>query len=175
LKSLRPLLIIIGIVAIIITTFLTLAQKQQMTAVIKGNVDKRPIDITLNRYQDSQCGMVIDTIKYASEIISPTGNTWFFHDHGGMVKWLDEREFKKDATIWVRSIDSNRWIDGREAHYTRDEDTPMHYGFGAYEQEIEGSISFNEMRLLTLRGETMANPTIRKQLLRDKKGLDGER
>ena len=173
-KSLRPLLIIIGIVAIIIAIFLTLAKKQQMITMIKGNIDKKPIEITLHKYQDSQCGMVIDTIKYASEVVSPNGKTWFFHDHGGMVKWLDEREFKNSATIWVRSMDTNRWIDGRGAYYTRDEDTPMHYGFGAYEKKRENTISFQQMRLLTLRGETMENPIIRKQLLKEKKELNGE-
>ncbi len=173
-KSLKPLLIITGIIAIIIAIFLTLAQKEQMITMIKGNTNRQPINIALHKYQDSQCGMVIDTIKYTSEIISPNGKTWFFHDHGGMIKWLDKREFKNKATIWVHSIDTNRWIDGRKAYYTRDEDTPMHYGFGAYEKRKKDTISFEKMKLLTLRGETMVNPIIRKQLLRIKKEHNGE-
>jgi len=50
----------------------------------------------------------------------------------------------------------------------------MHYGFGAYEKKRDNTISFEQMRLLTLRGETMANPIIRKQLLKEKKELNGE-
>jgi nitrous oxide reductase accessory protein NosL len=137
--------------------------------MIKGNIDSKPIDITPYHYQDSQCGMVIDTIKYASEVISNNGKTWFFHDHGGMIKWLEAREFKDSATIWVHSIDTNRWIDAKKAYYTRDENTPMHYGFGAYESKKNDTIPYAKMRLLTLRGETMANPIIRKQLIKSRK------
>ncbi len=173
-KILKPLLIIIAIIVIIVIIFLTLAKKQQMITVIKGNIDKKPIDITLYKYQDTQCGMVIDSIKYVSEVISPIGKTWFFHDHGNMIKWLEARDFKDRATIWVHSIDTGRWIDAKEAYYTRDENTPMHYGFGAYENKRDNTISFDKMRILTLRGETMANPNIRKELLNRKKGINGD-
>ncbi len=60
-----------------------------------------PYQLRLHHYQDSQCGMVIDSLEYASEVIAPNGNTWFFHDHGGMVKWLEERDFKDRAKVWV--------------------------------------------------------------------------
>ncbi len=165
-KALKPVLIIIGIIFIIIIVFLTLAQKQNMITIKKGNISHQAIDIIPYHYQDSQCGMVIDNLKYVSEVISPDGRTWFFHDYGNMIKWIEEREFKDKATIWVHAIDTNRWIDAKKAHYTRDEDTPMKYGFGAYEKRREGTISFNKMRLLTLRGETMLNPIIRKELLK---------
>ena len=171
-KILKPLLIIIAIFVIIVIIFLTLAKKQQMITVIKGNIDKKPIDITLHRYQDSQCGMVIDSLKYASEIVSPIGKTWFFHDHGNMIKWLEARDFRDKATIWVHTIDTNRWIDAKKAYYTRDEETPMRYGFGAYENRKNNTISFEEVRILTLRGETMENPIIRKQLLEIKQNGD---
>ncbi len=168
-KTIKYIAIVGGIVAIIIATILSLSSKQKMITIVKGNINKEPIHIELHKYQDSQCGMVIDEIEYASEVISPDGRTWFFHDHGGMVKWIERQPFKKDATIWVHALDTNRWIDGKKAHYTRDEETPMHYGFGAYEKEKSNTISFEQMRLFTLRGETMENPTIRKQLLKIKK------
>jgi len=172
-KNIKYILTIIGIVATIVAIFLSLSTKQQMVTIQKGNIEHKPINIKLHKYQDSQCGMVIDSIKYASEVISPDGNTWFFHDHGGMIKWLEARPFKNKATIWVHAIDTNRWIDGKKAHYTRDEDTPMHYGFGAYEKSKPNTITFQEMRLLTLRGETMVNPKVRKQLLKAKEDRDG--
>jgi hypothetical protein len=100
-----------SIVAIIIAIFLSISNKQQMVTIQKGNIQHKPIDIKLHKYQDSQCGMVIDSIEYASEVISPDGKTWFFHDHGGMIKWLEPRPFKKEAIIWVHALDTNRWID----------------------------------------------------------------
>ena len=167
-KSLRPLLIILAIIALIVTLFLTLAKKENMVTVFEGNIAKQPIPITLDHYQDSACGMVIDEFDYASQVIAPDGTTWFFHDHGGMVKWLEDRSFKDKAVIWVYARDSKKWIDAHKAFYTRDEETPMLYGFGAYEKPAKDRISFDEMKQYTLRGETMENPRIRQQLLAQK-------
>jgi hypothetical protein len=169
-KIIKPILIIVIFLTAIVTVFITISNRQQMVTIFEGNIAKKPIPIVLNHFQDSDCGMVIDSIEYASQVVAPNGRTWFFHDHGGMIKWLEQKPFKKDATIWVHALDSKRWIDAKEAHYTRNEKTPMEYGFGAYEKNIEGLISFREMQLLTLRGETMANPTIRRELLKDKNG-----
>jgi hypothetical protein len=41
----------------------------------------------------------------------------------------------------------------------------MNYGFGAYESKQDRSIGFDEVILKMLRGEHMANPKIRKQIL----------
>jgi len=168
-KYLRPLLIVLAILGLIVTLFLTLAEKQNMVTVFEGNIAKEPIPMKLNHYQDAECGMVIDELNYASQVIAPDGKTWFFHDHGGMVKWLEERTFKDEAVVWVYSLDTKRWIDGKKAFYTRDEETPMHYGFGAYAKPSEDRITFKQMQEYTLRGETMVNPKIRKQLLEKKK------
>jgi hypothetical protein len=167
-KSLKAILIIGGIVALIVTLFLSLSTKQQMVTLLTGNINKKPLTIILNHYQDSECGMVIDSLEYASQVIDPKGNTWFFHDHGGMVEWLERKAFKDDATIWIYAKDTKRWIDAHKAWYSRDEDTPMHYGFGAYENKKDNLIDFQTMKLHMLRGENMANPTIRKQLQKGK-------
>lgn len=34
--------------------------------------------MVLNKFQDSDCGMVIDTLDYASQVIAPDRKTWFF-------------------------------------------------------------------------------------------------
>ena len=167
-KSLRPLLIILAILGLIVTLFVTLAQKQNMVTVFEGNIAKQPLPLTLNHYQDVSCGMVIDELNYASQVVAPDGKTWFFHDHGGMVKWLEERSFKDEAVIWVYALDKKTWIDGKKAFYTRNEETPMHYGFGAYAKSSNDKISFKQMQEYTLRGETMINPKIRQQLLAKK-------
>ncbi len=164
-KKFAPLFIIIIIVILIITLFLSLGNRQKMVVVKEGNLKKVPLEMKINRYQDSFCGMVITELTYASQVVGSDGKTWFFHDHGDFVEWLKDKPFAKDATIWVMSRDTQRWIDGRKAYYSVNELTPMGYGFGAYEKKGEQMIDFESMRLKVLRGETMKDPKIRKQLL----------
>ncbi|MEA3498031.1 MAG: hypothetical protein U9R16_03115 [Campylobacterota bacterium] len=167
-KKLLPFITIFIIVAIIVTLFLSMSTSQNMTVVYTGNTTKKPIKIVINKFQDSDCGMVIDDITYASQVISPSGKTWFFHDHGGMVHWLENKEFKKDAIIWVMTKDTKRYIDGRKAWYSRTDETPMFYGFGAYENKTTDLIDFETMFLHMVRGEHLANPKIKKMLLEGK-------
>lgn len=167
-KSLRPIFIILAIIVVIVVLFTSLAKHQNMVTVFEGNIAKQPIPLALNHFQDSACGMVIDDLGYASQVVAPDGKTWFFHDHGGMITWLESRTFKDKAVIWVYARDTKTWIDGRKAFYTRDEETPMLYGFGAYSKNASDRIDFKTMREYTLRGETMVNPRIRQQLLNKK-------
>ncbi|SFV70515.1 hypothetical protein MNB_SM-5-939 [hydrothermal vent metagenome] len=164
-KKFMPFIVVGVLIVIIVGVFLSLAKVQNMVVIQKGNTQKLPIKMKLHKYQDSQCGMVIDDLRYASQVIAPDGRTWFFHDHGDFVLWLQGKPFEKDAVIWVMSRDTHRWIDGRKAFYTLNETTPMGYGFGAYEHKKAGMVDFATMRLRMLRGETMKNPKIRKQLL----------
>jgi len=160
--KLATVAMLLGVVAIVVVS---VAKQQNMVVVISGNYDKVPLEIELGRYQDSDCGMIIDTIEYASQVVAPDGKTWFFHDHGGMANWLLQRSFSESAVIWVMSRDSNQWIDGRKAWYSRTDETPMLYGFGAYETKQEGFIDFETMKAMMLRGETLANPIIKRELL----------
>jgi copper chaperone NosL len=164
-QKLLPYFIIIVIVAFIVVLFLSLGTAQKMIVIQEGNMQKKALDVELHKYQDSDCGMVIDTLEYASQVVAPSGKTWFFHDHGGFVQWLEDKEFRDEAVIWVMSKDTLRWIDGKKAYYSLNEITPMGYGFGAYEKKQEGFVAFETMRLRMLRGETMNNPAIRKKLL----------
>ena len=164
-KKFMPFIVVGILVVIIVGVFLSLAKVQHMVVVQEGNTQKLPIKMKLHKYQDSDCGMVIDDLTYASQVIAPDGRTWFFHDHGDFVHWLSNKPFEKSAVIWVMSRDTHKWIDGRKAFYTLNELTPMGYGFGAYEHKKAGMVDFETMRLRMLRGETMKNPKIRKQLL----------
>ena len=164
-KKIRPLLIVLVFVIVIVAIFLSLAKVQNMVVIKEGNLKKIPLEIVLNKYQDSDCGMVIEDMTYVSEVIAPDGKTWFFHDHGGFIHWLEDKPFKNEAKIWVRTKDTKKWIDAKKAYYSLNDITPMGYGFGAYEKSQKGFISFEDMRLKMLRGETMNNPKIRKQLL----------
>ena len=156
---------LIIIIAVIVTLFLSLSTSQNMTVVYTNNNTKEPIPIVLHKFQDSDCGMIIDDMTYVSQIVAPDGKTWFFHDHGGMVHWLENKSFKDSATIWVMSKDTKKYIDGRKAFYSRTDNTPMLYGFGAYEYKKDNLISFEQMSLYMFRGETIANPLIKKRLL----------
>jgi len=160
-----PMLIIGMIVAAIMLVFLSLASTQQMIVVHEGNLDRTPIEMKLDKYQDSDCGMVIEDLEYASQVNAVDGKTWFFHDHGGFVNWLKDKSFKEYVVIWVMSKDSKKWIDAKAAYYSQTDTTPMGYGFGAYEKNQDGFISYDTMTLKMLRGETMNNPLIKKQLL----------
>ncbi|MEA3512247.1 MAG: hypothetical protein U9R37_01455 [Campylobacterota bacterium] len=166
-KKILPFLTILIIVAIIVVLFISMSSVQNMTVVYTKNKEMQPIPIVLGKFQDSDCGMVIDDITYASQVAISDGKTWFFHDHGGMVHWLENKEFKDTAKIWVMTKDTKKYIDGRTAWYSRDEETPMFYGFGAYEHKKskDNLIDFNTMSLYMIRGENMTNPYIKKQLL----------
>lgn len=172
-KSLRAILIVIGVITLIITLFLSLSSNQKMITLVEGNLAKQPIPIILNHFQDTECGMVIDNLNFASQIVAPDGKTWFFHDHGSMVVWLNRKPFKKEAVVWVYAKDTQKWIDGYQAWYSRDEETPMLYGFGAYEKKQSNLIPFETMQLHMLRGETMANPIVRQQLIKQKGESNG--
>lgn len=163
-KQSIPFLIVASILSIIIGVFLSLASTQQMVVVKEGNLKQLPLKMQLHKYQDSDCGMVIEDYEYVSQVISPSGKTYFFHDHGGFVNWLKDKEFKNEAVIWVMSRDSKKYINAKKAYYTLDEITPMGYGFGAYEFQKDGVVDYETMSLKMLRGENMNNPLIKKQL-----------
>ena len=158
-------MIFIIIISVIVILFLSLSTSQNMTVVYKNNLDKKVIPIIVGKFQDSDCGMVIDNLTYSSEVISPTGNTWFFHDHGGMVNWIKDKSFKDEAVIWVMAKDTKHYIKAQNAWYSRTDKTPMLYGFGAYENKKKNFIDFKTMFLYMVRGEHLKNGYIRKRLL----------
>jgi len=167
-KNKAPIIIIAIIISLIIVLFLSISTSENMVVVQTGNTKKKPINIILHKYQDSDCGMVIDDLTYTSQVISASGKTWFFHDHGGMVHWLENKPFKDDAIIWVMAKDTKKYINGKKAWYSRTDKTPMLYGFGAYKQKQKDFIDYDTMRLYMLRGENLTNPLIKKQLLKSK-------
>ncbi len=163
-KKIAPIFVILLFVIVIVFIFLSLGKTRQMVVIKEGNLKQLPLPIELHKYQDSYCGMIIDDMTYVSQVIAKDGKTWFFHDHGDFVLWLENKPFRNNAKIWVMSRDTHEWIDGKKAYYSRDETTPMGFGFGAYENNKDGLVSFEEMRLFTLRGETMQDPKIKKIL-----------
>jgi len=162
-KKIIPLSVVLILVVVIL--FISLASAKKTVVVKDGNIEQLPIEMQVGLYQDSDCKMVINNLIDASQVTIKSGKSWFFHDHGGMIKWLEDKEFRNSAKIWVMSRDTKRWIDAKEAFYSLRDETPMGYGFGAYEKNSDGYVNFDTMRLRMLRGETLRNPLIRKQLL----------
>ncbi|MDD3475368.1 MAG: hypothetical protein PHI38_00715 [Sulfurimonas sp.] len=164
-KKTLPFLFLALFVGTLVLIFIFLASSKKMIVVQEGNFAQIPLEMSAGIYQDSDCGMVIDDLRDASQIIAKDGKSWFFHDHGGFIRWLEDKNLENSIKIWVMSRDTKRWIDAKDAFYSLTDDTPMGYGFGAYEHSSNGLVTFDIMRLRMLRGETLRNPLIRKKLL----------
>ncbi len=165
LKKITPYLTLLLIIIIAIVLFLSMTKNNKLTATIDDNTQKQPIEIIPNKFTDVQCAMTIVDIQYACEVISPSGKTWFFDDIGCLVLWLEDKSFKDEAVLWVKDLDSDKWIDARKAWYSLTNRTPMHYGFAAHVSKKEDVIDFKTMRIKMLQGENLTNPKIRKKLL----------
>lgn len=164
-KRLLPIFTVIILILIIAMIFVSMSDQKKMVVIHEGNHEHKPIDITLNHFQDTMCAMTITTLKHSVQAVAPDGRTWFFDDPGCFALWFKNIEFQKDAIVWVYSNDTNRYINGRTAWYDKTSATAMGYGFGAYEEKKEGMISFDEMLIKMYRGENLINPLIRKKLL----------
>ncbi len=164
-KKILPILTLVIIILIIVIIFLSMSNKKQMVVLKEGNTTQMPLEIVLGKYQDSDCGMVINKMDFVSQVVSNDGKTWFFHDHGGLANWLKDKPFKDSAKIWVMTMDTKKYIDVKSAWFSRTDITPMGYGFGAYENKQDGFISFEEVALKVLRNEDLRNPYIKKELL----------
>ena len=146
--------------------FWFLHAKNQLPTDI-ANSAKVALDFKDNSIQCPQCHMYLGGKTHTAQIITKDAKTHFFDDIGCAMLWLKEQKIEpQSVTIWVYSNDTNHYIDAFKASYTINDETPMHYGFGAYENANtkEGMIDFNEMRLRMLRGENMSDPKIRKKL-----------
>ena len=163
-KKVLPLLVTVVFMAIVAMIVISMAKENQPITIVKGNMGMTPIDIKLNATNDTHCKMIIKSLDNSAEVVSPDGRTWFFDDPGCMVLWMKGKAFKDNAKLWVHTIDTQKWVDAKKAHYGITDHTAMHYGFGARENSVEGTIDYNEMRLRMLRGENLTDPKIRKKL-----------
>lgn len=168
----KKFVFLISFIVMLVLLFTLLSTTQNMVVIKENNIDKKPFNIIPGKFQDSDCGMVIDNMSYISQVVSPDGKTWFFHDHGGMVHWIKDKPFRDSAKIWVMSLDTKKYINGRKAYYSRTDTTPMGYGFGAYEHNKSGLIDYQSMFLHMVRGEDLNNPKVRAKLLGHKNGFN---
>jgi hypothetical protein len=153
----KKVLVVLVFLGIVTALFLWLAKKPHPKIVLTSNHTHQPIELAPHAYQCSECKMPIENEKYAAEVVAPNGKTWFFDDVGCMGAWIAHQPFRREATVWVHALDTHRWVDGRKAWYTVMENTPMGYGFGAYEHRKPGMIRFETMVKRMVEGENMTN------------------
>ena len=116
-----------------------------------------------------KCNMHIDDSKLHSTSLHINNSVHNFDDIGCMILFAKENQLNLNKTeSKVFTNDTNRYIDSSKAYYTTDENSPMGYGFSAYEKEKSNVIKFDKVIINMLRGEHMANPKIRKQTLGSK-------
>jgi len=164
-KAITVPIIVFSILIIIVLIFVGMGKSQQMIVVYEGNANRDPVKMTAGKFQGSECGMLINDLRFASQVVAPDGKTWFFDDNGCMAAWLSDKPFKDEVIIWVKDLPTDEWIDGKLAWYSRTDATPMSYGFGAYRTYQDGYIVFADMQQAMLKGETMANLEFSKQLM----------
>ena len=130
------------------------------------NKAQTPLEFKDNTLQCPQCHMYLVGKKDTAQFVTSKGKTHFFDDIGCFVLWQKEQKIPLEGgKLWVFSRVSKRDIGGFSACYSLIDETPMQYGFAAYERAKEGFIDFEAMRLRMLRGENLSDPRIRKQLL----------
>ncbi|NPA29981.1 MAG: hypothetical protein GXO33_07350 [Epsilonproteobacteria bacterium] len=157
--------IVLIMIALIVSLFLALAQKPHAKIIKTGNTKQAVIEIEPGEYQCAQCKMPVEKREYAAQVAIKNGKTWFFDDIGCMALWLGNQPFRQSAVVWVYTRDTHRWINGRDAWYTQLENTPMGYGFGAYEKHAENTLKLDAVIDHMLKGENLTNHTYAKTLL----------
>jgi len=116
-KKILTILLTVALLVVGAVIFISIYKKDAPIVIAKGNYAQKPLPIKLNKTNDTECAMLIKTERNAAEVALKDGRTWFFDDPGCMVKWLKDKPFKESAKLWVHTLDTNRWIDAREAKY----------------------------------------------------------
>jgi len=123
-------------------------------------------DVDAHKRICPECHMPLKDSNIHTSTIKKDAETVYFDDIGCMILYTHKNHIdlkKVDAEVFTN--DTHKYLDAYKANYTINEKTPMHYGFGAYGLDKKGTILFDEVVLKMLRGENMANPKIRKQIL----------
>ena len=162
----KVILIIFPIVSLVFLLYYNYVSGLKPTDI--ANNKKIALDFKDNEVQCPECHMFLVGKLYTAQAITKDGKTHFFDDPGCLVLWLEERKIDpKDIIIWFYTTDTKKWKKYDEVFFSVKDKTPMLYGFGAYEKNKKGFISFKEMRVRMLRGENLTNPKIRKRILQE--------
>ncbi len=136
-----------------------------------GDGDAHP-KVHWDRDMCAYCKMVVSDRHYVSVVIEPKrSKSYAFDDIGCCIKWFAENRFdwEENAKIFISDSKTGEFIDARKAYYDIGAITPMDYGFSAYKNKNElrfpqRLMSFEDVKLAILRGETMQNPKIKRRL-----------
>lgn len=135
-----------------------------LTFFVNCNADNEKIEV--ENQSCTRCNMSLDSAHLHTAVIINKKGKKLFDDIGCMLIWSHENKIDlKTTQIELFSKDSKKYINSKKAHFTFNEETPMSYGFTAYEKHCDGCIDFNEVVNRMERGEHMANPKTRKHLL----------
>ncbi len=137
-----------------------------LLAVLSGCLSAENKSINQEDSTCPKCHMEIPKSHIHTATITRNKKVYSFDDIGCMILWCSQNSInlpKVEPKVFTN--DTKKYIDAFKAHYKINEKTPMSYGFSAYENQREGTIDFEEVILRMLRGEHMANPKIRKQIL----------
>ncbi|MCF6309590.1 MAG: hypothetical protein L3J19_03815 [Sulfurimonas sp.] len=117
----------------------------------------------------STCNMHINDSKLHTASLDAKNSIHYFDDIGCMILFAKKNQLDlNQIESKVFTNDTKRYINSSKAYYTTYENTPMGYGFSAYEKEQPDAINFDKVIINMLRGEHMANPKIRKLILGSK-------
>ena len=149
------------IIYLIVALFITFFSGCEKKVLIQKSSDGKPVSFKLHTIQCPDCHMEVDTLKYSAQIISQNDTTYIFDDVGCMVLFI--KKHKLDIkSIWAYTHDTNKYIDATKLHYKLAEETPMEYGFCAYEYKKSDMMDYEQMKLMMYRGENMSNQKIKK-------------
>ena len=145
------------VILVIASIFLTLTailfsttNFQQQIVVEKNNTLKQAIDLKPQKYKDRYCNMTINDIDYSAQAILANNDTLFFDDIGCLINWLHKQTNQRNIKLFIYAKDTKHYIDIKKAFYIQGEKTPMHYGFGAYENPQINSIQYEKIEELIL-------------------------
>lgn len=166
-KSIFAVSILISIIGVL---FYAMDFGEEKIVLSRNNTEKKPLEITLDKYICSECGSVIKSLANTSQVVMPNGTTYFFDDLGCMFLWFNKQKNRDTIIVWVYAEDSQKYILAQDAWYSRLALSPIGYGFGAYERRTYGDATyhFEEVQLFALRGETLLNPMINLLLIESK-------
>ncbi|MCW8838052.1 MAG: hypothetical protein OQK11_05045 [Thiovulaceae bacterium] len=124
------------------------------------------VNLNLQKNKCPECHMNVAYATPYSSQIKVKGEDFYFDDIGCMVIYAYENNVDIEKFFpRVLTKDTKKYVPILQAKYKIGDNTPMSYGFAAYENEGDGMITYDEVVLKMLRGEHMANPKIRKKVL----------
>ena len=107
-----------------------------------------PVEVKWDRDSCERCRMVLSDRNHSAQVRGGPENgksrVYKFDDFGGAVLWLADKPWKDDAKteIWVNDHRDGRWIDARKAWYVSGQVTPMEFGLGAQDSEVENGMNY---------------------------------